>query len=213
MSQEEEIVASLKSNLSALKFKLERQEALENLTKYDSLSLDRLTSTRAGMKIRDGMKSSRFGHTAKELQNKWIAAAQRELKARWEELKHDYLTKDQIKQLERAQNRWNIKHGLVDPSAIAKKAPPVRTENPYQKVYQRHFTAPAPLAIPSSSSSTPLHSPYGSASTAFDPDSNFVAYNYSTVSIKRPRGRPRTNFTVKGEGGRKRGRPPTKKRY
>lgn len=40
----------------------------------------------AGMKIRDCMRSSRFGHTATELQNKWIAAAQRELKARWDEV-------------------------------------------------------------------------------------------------------------------------------
>ncbi|GMT03254.1 hypothetical protein PENTCL1PPCAC_25428 [Pristionchus entomophagus] len=211
MSTEEDVVESIKANVASLKYKLDRQEALEKLSEFD-MTIDRLCKTKAGSKITDVFRSSRFGQTAKDLHAKWIEAADKELKERWDELKHVFMSKEQLAQLERAQNRYNKKNG-IEP-VIAKKAPPTRTENPYQKVYQRNLPS---LALPgpstSSASSTPLASPYGSApSTAFDPDSNFVAYNYSTVSIKRPRGRPRTNFSVKGEGGRKRGRPPTRHR-
>ncbi|GMR33417.1 hypothetical protein PMAYCL1PPCAC_03612 [Pristionchus mayeri] len=210
MAREEEIVDAIKSNVAALKFKLERQEAIEKLSEFD-MTVERLKVTKAASKLTEVFRSSRFEHMAKDLHGKWIASADREIKERWNEIKHKFLTKDQIAQLDRAQNRYNKKHGLVDPSAIAKKAP-VRAENPYQKVYQR-FTPSLSLAGPSSSSasSTPLPSPYGAASSAVDPDTNFVAYNYSSVALKRPRGRPRTNFSVKGEGGRKRGRPPTRR--
>ncbi|GMT34563.1 hypothetical protein PFISCL1PPCAC_25860, partial [Pristionchus fissidentatus] len=127
------------------------------------------------------------------------------------QVKHRFLSKDQLAQLDRAQNKYNKKHGIVDASAITKKTAAPRADNPYQKVYQRKFARAIPHFFAASSSTTTATSSTSYAAVSYDPDSNFVAYNYSTVAIKRPRGRPRTNFSVKGEGGRKRGRPPTRR--
>ncbi|CAI4233050.1 unnamed protein product [Auanema sp. JU1783] len=218
------VIDRINTAMNMIKSKYERDEGLQILDEVP-MTVTQLNETRAGQKICRVFRSSRYFDRAKALHKKWIPIADKELMERWDELKHLWLSKSEIKELDRAQAKYDKTHNVNDMKSPIPITPGrqrhdstdpnssfTRDIDILSKENDRWFMDGVTLpAIPRTPRAREVDDSFDES--FLDSESSNISDFQFGIPERRPRGRPRKNAALSGSRGRGSSRRGRRGRY